>query len=42
MIESQMFGYLAVRSIKQLPLSLPSTTGVSKKMSGGVLHNRAI
>ena len=41
MIESQMFGYLAVRSIKKLPLSLPSTTGVSKPMSGGVLHNKA-
>ena len=40
MIESQMFGYLAVRSIKKLPLSLPSTTGVSKPMSGGVLHNK--
>jgi len=41
MIESQMFGYLAVRSIKKLPLSLPSTTGVSKPMSGGVLYDRA-
>ena len=41
MIESQMFGYLAVRSIKKLPLSLPSTTGVSKPMSGGVLYDGA-
>ena len=41
MIESQMFGYLAVRSIKKLPLSIPSTTGVSKPMSGGVLYNKA-
>ena len=41
MIESQMFGYLAVRSIKKLPLSLPSTTGVSKPMTGGVLHNKS-
>ena len=40
MVEAQMFGYLAVRSIKKLPLSLPSTTGVSKPMSGGVLHNK--
>ena len=40
MIESQMFGYLAVRSVKKLPLSLPSTTGVSKPMSGGILHNK--
>ena len=38
MIESQMFGYLAVRSYKKLPLSSPSTTGVKKTISGGVLY----
>jgi len=27
-----------VRSLKGLPLSLPSTTGVDKPTTGGVLH----
>jgi anhydro-N-acetylmuramic acid kinase len=34
-IESQAFGYLAVRSILKLPLSWPTTTGVSEPVSGG-------
>ncbi|MEE9318259.1 MAG: anhydro-N-acetylmuramic acid kinase [Rhodospirillales bacterium] len=38
-LEAQAFGFLAVRSIKGLPLSLPSTTGVGKPMTGGVLHH---
>jgi anhydro-N-acetylmuramic acid kinase len=38
-IEAQAFGYLAVRSILKLPLSWPSTTGVSEPVSGGVLWN---
>jgi len=37
-LEAQAFAFLAVRSLKGLPLSLPSTTGVSKPVSGGVLH----
>ena len=40
MIESQMFGYIAVRSIKKLPLSLPTTTGVVKPTSGGRLFGK--
>ena len=36
MVEAQMFGYLAVRSLKKLPLSIPSTTGVKKAISGGI------
>ena len=36
--EAQAFGFLAVRSLKGLPLSLPSTTGVAKPTTGGVLH----
>jgi anhydro-N-acetylmuramic acid kinase len=36
-LEAQAFGYLAVRSLKALPLSYPSTTGVKAPMSGGVL-----
>ena len=39
MIESQMFAYLAVRSIKGLNLSHPSITGVKKPISGGKLYN---
>jgi anhydro-N-acetylmuramic acid kinase len=34
-LEAQAFAYLAVRSVQGLPLSLPSTTGVSRPMSGG-------
>ena len=41
-LESQAFAYLAVRSAKGLPLSLPSTTGVSKPVSGGTLHPKGV
>ena len=34
-IEAQAFGYLAVRSLLRLPLSWPTTTGVSEPVSGG-------
>ena len=34
-IESQAFAYLAVRSLKSLPISGPSTTGVSVPLTGG-------
>jgi anhydro-N-acetylmuramic acid kinase len=37
-LEAQAFGFLAVRSLRGLPLSLPSTTGVPWPMPGGVLH----
>ena len=37
-LEAQAFAYLAVRSVKGLPLSVPSTTGVRAPMRGGVLH----
>jgi anhydro-N-acetylmuramic acid kinase len=36
-LEAQCFAYLAVRSLKNLPLSLPGTTGVDRPMPGGVL-----
>jgi len=36
-LEAQAFAYLAVRSLKGLPLSLPSTTGVPTPMPGGRL-----
>jgi len=37
-LEAQAFGFLAMRSLRGLPLSLPSTTGVPWPMRGGVLH----
>ena len=40
-LEAQAFAYLAVRSVRGLPLSLPSTTGVSRPMSGGLLFTAA-
>ena len=40
MIEAQMFGYLAVRSLRKLPLSLPSTTGVNKPTTGGIKNGK--
>jgi anhydro-N-acetylmuramic acid kinase len=36
-LEAQGFAYLAVRSLNGLPLSFPTTTGVPRPMTGGVL-----
>ena len=36
-IESQAFGYLAIRSYLNLPISFPGTTGCKNKVPGGVL-----
>jgi anhydro-N-acetylmuramic acid kinase len=36
-LEAQAFAFLAVRSLRGLPLTFPSTTGVPKPMTGGVL-----
>ena len=41
-LEAQIFAYLAVRSLKGLPLSFPNTTGVSEPTSGGVIHEKVI
>lgn len=38
-LEAEAFAYLAVRSRLGLPLSLPTTTGVSEPMPGGVHHS---
>lgn len=35
--EAEAWAYLAVRSLKRLPLTFPGTTGVDKAMTGGVL-----
>jgi len=37
-LEAQIFAYLAVRSLKGLPLSFPNTTGVSEATCGGVQY----
>ena len=37
-IESQCFGYLAVRSLLNLPISFPRTTGCNRPTIGGVLN----
>jgi anhydro-N-acetylmuramic acid kinase len=36
-IEAEAFAYLAVRSLRGLPISFPLTTGVRRPMTGGVL-----
>jgi anhydro-N-acetylmuramic acid kinase len=39
-LEAQAFAFLAVRSLRGLPLSFPSTTGVARPMSGGRLFRK--
>ena len=36
-LEAQAFAYLAVRALKGLPLTFPSTTGVPRPLTGGIL-----
>jgi anhydro-N-acetylmuramic acid kinase len=36
-IEAQAFAYLAVRTLKGLPITYPTTTGVPRPMPGGVI-----
>jgi anhydro-N-acetylmuramic acid kinase len=37
-LEAQAFAFLAVRSLKDLPLTWPGTTGVARPLGGGRLH----
>jgi anhydro-N-acetylmuramic acid kinase len=37
-LEAQAFGFLAVRAVRGLHLTLPSTTGVPTPLRGGRLH----
>lgn len=39
-VESEGFAYLAVRHILDLPLSLPTTTGVKEPTKGGVFYSK--
>jgi len=36
-IEAQAFAYLAVRTLNDLPITFPHTTGIARPMSGGVV-----
>ncbi len=38
-LEAQAFGFLAVRALRGLPLSIPATTGVPAPMPGGQFHS---
>lgn len=40
-LEAEAFAFLAVRSLRGLPLSLPGTTGAPRPLSGGRLHRHA-
>ncbi len=40
-LEAEGFAYLAMRSKKGLPLSLPTTTGVRQPMTGGKYHRKS-
>jgi anhydro-N-acetylmuramic acid kinase len=37
-LEAQAFAFLAVRSLKRLPISLPTTTGVTRSITGGAFY----
>ena len=41
-LEAQAFAYLAVRSLRGLPLSLPTTTGAPRPVRGGRLFRAGI
>jgi anhydro-N-acetylmuramic acid kinase len=41
-LEAECFAYLAVRSLKKLPLSYPKTTRVPAPMQGGVYHRAPV
>ena len=40
-LEAQAFGYMAVRSLRGLPLTFPTTTGAPNALTGGVLAQPA-
>jgi len=37
-LEAQAFAYLAIRCVRKLHMSLPTTTGVKKPISGGIIY----
>ncbi|UZK70959.1 anhydro-N-acetylmuramic acid kinase [Sphingomonas sp. S1-29] len=40
-VEAEGFAYMAVRSLRGLPISYPGTTGVAAPLTGGTLHRAA-
>ena len=38
-VEAEAFAYLAIRSLRGLPITFPKTTGVYMPMSGGKIYN---
>lgn len=40
-LEAEGFAYMAVRRLRDLPISFPGTTGVPRPMTGGVIHHPA-
>jgi anhydro-N-acetylmuramic acid kinase len=38
-LEAQIFAHFALRRLKNLPLTVPATTGVSHPVTGGVIHH---
>jgi len=36
-LEAQAFAYLAVRRLRELPITFPTTTGIAKPLTGGVV-----
>jgi anhydro-N-acetylmuramic acid kinase len=38
-LEAQAFAYLAVRTLRGLPITFPTTTGVRQPLMGGVVAN---
>ncbi len=40
-LEAQAFAYLAVRSLRGLPITFPTTTGVPRPLAGGVVARPA-
>jgi anhydro-N-acetylmuramic acid kinase len=37
-LEAQAFAYLAVRALRALPITFPSTTGAPAPLTGGAVH----
>ncbi|MFQ5984065.1 MAG: anhydro-N-acetylmuramic acid kinase [Alphaproteobacteria bacterium] len=40
-LEAQAFAFLAIRALRGLPLTLPSTTGAARPVTGGAVHRHA-
>lgn len=41
-IEAEGFAYMAVRTLRGLPISFPGTTGVAQPIGGGVIHRAQV